>query len=422
MSVLARPTPSGGRPLPQLDALRGVAILCVFAQHLGDRFLPVVEATIERAAPPAVAPWLLTAVHHAWWGVDLFFVLSGFSLALGPLRSPGLDTASSFLLRRAARVLPAFYVALLVHIAANRHVVALPGFAGAVAAHLAVLQGYVSPGGVVLIGAAWSLTTEAHFYLLFPALARLVVAPPRWLRGAAVCGSVWLARAVLHEAFLESGVLSGLLEASQRRWIVSRLDQFVLGCLAAGAHVAIERSRFAEPAARFAPAALALAAALLLVAFRLEGALYLLPWGSWPYLLLSLSTAALVLAAVLLRGRAVRLVTPRPLCALGVVSYGVFLYHQLALGLADPRTVPQPSWPDLAQTAAVALALSVAAGALSWVLIERPAIRWAAARARAGVRGGASEEQRAPKLLQDSGAGPGSRPVSPSCPAASRDR
>lgn len=374
--------PSGGRPLPQLDALRGLAILAVFAQHLGDRFLPLVEAAVARAAPAAVAPWILTAVHHAWWGVDLFFVLSGFSLALGPIRSPGREPAAAFWRRRAARVLPAFYVALFVHLAVHRGVVAAPGFAAAVAAHLAVLQGYISPGGLVFIGAAWSLTTEAHFYLLFPALSRLLLLPTRLLRGAALCALVWLVRGLFHALFLEPGVHAGLLEASQRRWIVSRLDQFVLGCLAAAVYVAIERSRFAESAARVAPAALALAACALLLAFRLEGALYLEPWGSWPYALLSLSTAALVLAAVLCRGTALRLIAPGPLRALGVVSYGVFLYHQLALGLCDPSPGAPPAWGALVRTALAALALSAAAGTASWMGVERPAIRWAA-RARA---------------------------------------
>jgi acetyltransferase len=381
--TFARPEPSGGRVLPQLDALRGVAILAVFAQHLGDRFLPLVEETVERDVAPIAAPWVLTAVHHAWWGVDLFFVVSGFSLALGPLRSSVRNGASTFLLRRAARILPAFYIALLVHTAVHPSMVSRPGFAASALSHVAVLQGYVQPGAIVLIGAAWSLTTETHFYLLFPALARVLLTPPRWLRAAVLCALVWLIRGALHAIFLQPGVHSALLEASQRRWIVSRLDQFVLGSAAAAAYIAIEHSRFADAATRLAPAALLLTGAALLVSFRLEGALYLVPFGSFPYALLSLSTAALVLASVLCRGRSMRIIAPAPLRALGIVSYGVFLYHQLALGLADRTIGGKPSWLDLVRTALLAMAASVAAGAMSWVLVERPAIQWAS-RHRAG--------------------------------------
>ena len=118
-SSLERPTPHAGKTLPQLDALRGIAILGVFTQHLGDRFLPLVRTAIEAHAPPAVVPWVLTTLHHAWWGVDLFFVSSGFSLALSWIRSGGQST-TAFFLRRAARILPGYYVALAITLVCHR--------------------------------------------------------------------------------------------------------------------------------------------------------------------------------------------------------------------------------------------------------------------------------------------------------------
>jgi peptidoglycan/LPS O-acetylase OafA/YrhL len=393
MRLLARPAPSGGgRVLPQLDALRGAAILAVFVQHLGDRFLPFLEPRTERALPAALVPWALTILHHAWWGVDLFFVLSGFSLAQGYVRAftagRAGPTPHEFLLRRAARILPAFLAAIAVMLAIHPALVGRPGFAMALGAHLVLLQGYVTPGGIVLIGAAWSLTTEAHFYLLLPLLARPLLDPARparrWLVAGALCAFTWISRALLHAAILEPGVHTALLEASQRRWISSRLDQFVLGALAAAIHAAILGSPRAHVAARRAPIGVALALVALVIAFRLEGALYLDPGGSWPYALLSLATAALVLAASLLDGRALAVATPTPLCALGVVSYGVFLYHQLALGLAGRAFDAAPAtWASFGANAALALALSIAMGAASWTLIERPALRFLAARSRA---------------------------------------
>jgi peptidoglycan/LPS O-acetylase OafA/YrhL len=370
--------------VPVLDALRGVAILAVFAQHLGDRFLPFVADRVEEAVPPALAPWILTVLHHAWWGVDLFFVLSGYSLAQGYVRAferGRAPSARSFFVRRAARILPAFLVAVAVVLAVRPWTASLPGFGASLAVHLLLLQGYLVPGGIVLIGAAWSLTTEAHFYLLLPALARPLLDPARGLSrfavGALLCVAVWLTRGALHHAFLEPGVRTALLEASQRRWIVSRLDQFVLGALAAAAAVAIDRSRSAQSAHRLAPAALGASVVALVVAFRLEGQGYLTPGGSWPYALLSLATAALVLAATLLDGLGQRLASPLPLRAIGIVSYGVFLHHQLALGLAGHWLPGPPGWGSLAGTAALGLALSLAMGLASWVLVERPAIAWA---------------------------------------------
>jgi peptidoglycan/LPS O-acetylase OafA/YrhL len=370
--------------LPQLDALRGVAILAVFTQHLGDRFMPFVEAEVTRAAPATLAAWVLTVLHHAHWGVDLFFVLSGFSLAQGYLSAFARGTTPSvrgFYRRRAARILPAFYVAVVVTLAFHRVLVTMPGFAAAMAVHLALLQGYVAPGGLVIIGASWSLTTEAGFYLLLPLLAapllRRTAGTPgrRWLFGAALCAGAWGSRALLHWAVLEPGVRTALLEATQRRWITSRLDEFVLGALAAAAQAELAGGR----AARWAPAGLALAVAALVVGFQLEGDRYLAPGGSWPYAVVSLATAGLVLAASLFEGGALRVLAPAPLRAAGVVSYGFFLYHELAIGLAG-HALPAPGWASLAENAALGLGLSLGAGALSWVLVERPAMRWAAAR------------------------------------------
>ncbi|APR79792.1 acyltransferase 3 [Minicystis rosea] len=373
--------------LPQLDALRGIAILAVFVQHLGDRFMPLVEATVDQRVPRALAPWILTALHHAHWGVDLFFVLSGFSLAQGYLRAfdagRSAPTARTFLLRRAARILPGYYVALLVTLAFHRAVVGMPGFGAALAMHSLVLQGYFAPGGIVIIGAAWSLTTEVHFYLLLPLLARPLLDRARGTRrywiGAALVVAAWLSRAWLHEIVLHPGVHTGLLEATQRRWITSRLDQFVLGALAATAHAEIDRARLGAIAARFAPAAIALSLVVLLIGFRLEGELYLDPHGSWPYAIISMATAGLVLAATLAGDGLTRILAPAPLTAIGVVSYGVFLYHQLAIGLVG-SVLRAPGLASLAANAILALALAVAAGTASWLFVERPVMRWAAAR------------------------------------------
>ncbi len=386
LALLGRPTPSGGRVLPQLDALRGVAILAVFVQHFGDRFMPFLDAEAARALPAALAPWALTVLHHAHWGVDLFFVLSGFSLAQGYLRAfdRGRPAPSvvDFWRRRAARILPGYYAALLITLAFHRRVLAMPGVAAALGVHLLVLQGYVTPGGIVLIGASWSLTTELGFYLLLPFLARPLLArdaarPRRHLvNGAALVIASWASRALLHALVLEPGVRTGMLEATQRRWISSRLDEFVLGAMAAAVVAEIARQGLQTRAARWAPVGMALSAGLLVVGFRLEGELFLSPGGGWPYALVATATAGLVLAATLAEGATLRILAPAPLRAVGVVSYGVFLYHQLALGLVG-SALPAPGWASLGANAVLGLALALAVGAASWVVVERPAMRWA---------------------------------------------
>ncbi len=329
----------------------------------------------------------MTLLHHAWWGVDLFFVLSGFSLGLAHLRAveeKKATPAGAFYLRRVARIVPGFLAALGLVLVTHPSWVVKDGFASALVAHLALLQGYTGLlGGFVFIGASWTLTTEAQFYVVFPLLARRLLERRGWRLGAALVVGSWLARGALHALVLEPGVHTGLWELTQRRLIVSRFDQFVLGALAATAYVAIERSTALVRASRAAPWVLALALPALVVAFRLEGELYLDRGGSWPYALMSLVTTVIVLAVALTRGRAARVLSFRPLAAIGLVSYGIFLNHQLVLGFVEwfaPFPSRAPSWPRFAFVGGVALALSSLVGLASWRMVERPGLgalaRW----------------------------------------------
>ena len=369
-----RPSPDDGKKLPQLDALRGIAILAVFTQHLGDRFLPLVRGAVEQRLPPSLVPWVLTVLHHAWWGVDLFFVLSGFSLSLSYIRSNGAPLGA-FFLRRAARILPAYYLALAVTLLFHRTLVFAPHFSSSLFAHLLVLQGYWAPGGLIFIGATWSLTTEISYYLVFPWLARALLDVKRGLFFLALLVVLgWVMRAVLHALYVEPDVWTPAFETTQRRLLPARMDQFVLGMIAARLFVSLAAK---SQARRLAPWVVLASLPLLVLAFRLEGTFFLRPWGTAAYAFLSLVTAILVLSASLLEGRARKLFTPRPLVFIGIASYGIFLYHQLALGLCDLDRGLPPSWGNLGRTALLALALSVAVGHASWVLVEKPLIRLA---------------------------------------------
>jgi peptidoglycan/LPS O-acetylase OafA/YrhL len=102
--------------------------------------------------------------------------------------------------------------------------------------------------------------------------------------------------------------------------------------------------------------------------------------GNPAYALLSIGMTLLVLGAALLPASVARPVVP--LRALGVVSYGVFLYHQLTLELAE-RWIPGAAGVSLVAlglTAAVGLGLACFAGAVSFYLVEAPALafvsRW----------------------------------------------
>lgn len=93
------PRPATGRHIVTLQYLRAIAALGVVAVHAGDRAGP--------ALPDSVRGWI--ALGHA--GVDLFFVLSGF--LMWSILAQTRQTVSGFLLRRAVRVVPLYWIATL---------------------------------------------------------------------------------------------------------------------------------------------------------------------------------------------------------------------------------------------------------------------------------------------------------------------
>ncbi len=286
----------------------------------------------------------------------------------------------AFAVRRVARIYPAYLLALALVIAFVPAVRHHPSLALSLLAHITMMQGYVVPGGLAIIGAAWSLTTEVTFYAAWPFLARPLLEPLRsrgfrpWIFGISVVVGAWLTRAVLHEVALLPLAPAWLLEASQRRFAVSRVDQFVLGALAAVVHhpLSTKPAATSKLARRFAPWVFMLALLALPPAFYLEGNFYGRPGGSWPYALLSLATAVLVGAATLCGETASRWLFPRPLRALGLVSYGVFLNHQLLLGGTAHLAGRPGTWSALFLHGGLGLVASVIVGTLSWIWIERP--------------------------------------------------
>src|SRR5579863_7613015 len=93
------------RHLPSLDGLRGVAVLLVLIGHFA--YVPI--------ALKGIPGKIFALTHAGWTGVELFFVLSGFLITGILLDSKGAENyVSSFYIRRALRILPLYYGAVLV--------------------------------------------------------------------------------------------------------------------------------------------------------------------------------------------------------------------------------------------------------------------------------------------------------------------
>ena len=132
----------------QLDIIRGVAVLLVMGYHF-----PLI-------------PGISTA---GYWGVDLFFVLSGFlisGLLFRHHKKMGVIGVSRFYLRRAFKIYPSAYVMLaLTYVVKLLWAKPLPSYV--VIGDLLLTQNYL--GGGIWIH-TWSLAVEEHFYLFLPPL------------------------------------------------------------------------------------------------------------------------------------------------------------------------------------------------------------------------------------------------------------
>lgn len=144
-------------PLPALTGIRFVAAIQVVIFHFGAGF-----------ASRHHAPLLVTnALANGWTAVTLFFILSGFILSYtycGQIEEPGGKTR--FWEARFARVYPVYFLSLILCWPFNSH--PGPGLSIAVFTMVQTWNPFHVEYGGVWNMPAWTLSTEAFFYLLFP--------------------------------------------------------------------------------------------------------------------------------------------------------------------------------------------------------------------------------------------------------------
>lgn len=351
-----------------LDGVRGLAILLVLLWHYVVGRLPDELAALR---------WLGGL---AWSGVDLFFVLSGFllgSILLAQPRTP--TTLRNFYTRRVFRLLPlyALWLALFFILREGLTDRLTPGaytwlFTGNIPdwSYLTLTQNItmaVSGFGTNWLGATWSLAVEAQFCLVLPLL--LYACPPRQLPKVLV-GLVALAPLL---RYLSVASLS--LPLGDYMLLLCRMDALLLGVLCAWALQTPATRTWLEANQRLLRAAL--------VGFALGGVVLLETgvaeplFSAFGYLWIAGGYSCFLLLVVM--GSFERLFTLRPLRQLGMIAYGVYLFHQGISGLVHGVLLGRPptleDLPGVALTG-ISLMLTLLAAHLSWRMFEHPLIRW----------------------------------------------
>ena len=198
--------------LHYLDGLRGLAALYVVLYHCYMQ----IQGSLLLTAFPVVSRLAVYLLNFGHLAVDVFIVLSGYCLMLPVARSADgqlSGTVGRFFQRRAMRILPPYYAALLLCLLLIRFVpalgkpsaanwdIALPAFTpGVLVSHLLLVHN-LSAGWIFKIDySMWSVATEWQIYFLFPFLML-----PVWRRFgiAALLAAVfafWMAIHILFHA------------------------------------------------------------------------------------------------------------------------------------------------------------------------------------------------------------------------------
>lgn len=319
--------------LPALTGLRGVAACWVFAFHLwqfsGSTTLRV--GTTQQALP------LTPLASFGFMGVDLFFVLSGFLLSIpfhrannGASPYPNLWR---YWLRRCRRVLPAYYVQLvvLIGVALLTSKLALLAWPN-LTAHALLAQNLL-PGSVLLNPVYWSMPIEWDFYLILPLMLWVFGRMRAWLAWGLMLALAVTFRWVCYRA---------AFDPAWAHWVgypnilqlPARLDEF--GCGVLGAWLFLHK-----PLSRHAGHAWVLAGALGLVGIAVlydrVGNFLLtaqLPWVLIYFTCTGLAFGAIVRGAAVPRSVAGAWFGGRVLAWLGLISYSLYLWHYPLLTLA----------------------------------------------------------------------------------------
>ena len=332
--------------IPQLDAVRGLAILLVILHNTDEKF------------PSFHLHW---AFSNGWMGVDLFFVLSGF-LITGIL----LDTKQStnylknFYARRCLRIWPLYYSVILFMFVVIPFLSPSQGHfvfekSSPWWAYPLFLQNFLLPISTLAagpLGVTWSVAIEEQFYLVWPMVVRY-------------CSNVQIRRLAIAEICLSPALrfYLSLHHVDLYTNVFCRLDGLMAGALLA---LMVRSDKF-RPSKfnKHAWISLLVSGSLAFVTEAIH--------ARWiVFSLTAVASAAFVYLSLFSAQRWFQvLMKNRFLVWTGTISYGLYLLHKIPFGMEQMLNLDGHPFLELPIILVAGFALAV----LSWNLLEKPFLR-----------------------------------------------
>lgn len=316
-------------------------------------------------------PAIVRVASTGWIGVDVFFVISGFLITTTLLKRPvdSVASYSTFIRRRAIRLLPAYVASLLIftlvallldpHSKVLKNEYLLWTFTASLQSLLgdrvALADQHFS------MAHFWTLAVEWHFYLVFPIL---VARCRSYFRPAVALLLIAIAfRVICHFA--------GISDNGIYTFTLCRIDSIAAGCLLALVPARIGRRQSAAAAVLGAVIFISIWVALALADVPFKTLAWLQTFG---YTLLAVSLALMMYRVIHSSQRSVivRALEFKPLAAMGRASYSLYIWHlpfYPAIVLAAQNNFTDVRLAYLV-AALTGLLMTAALGGLSYLFVE----------------------------------------------------
>lgn len=364
---LQKPAIDSYQRIPELDGLRGIAIILVISFHYLNNQLVHSQAVLGKFVGKLTS--------FGWVGVDLFFVLSGFLIGSILIRNKGSENYfSTFYKKRLLRIVPNYYLLLFlfVLITTSRYFSDSYFVTGnnklSFWTYLTLTQNFFMASlnnmGNSAMSVTWSIAIEEQFYIVVPML-------------------IFFINNKHIPYFLIALMVSAcLIRYNFTHWVpsyvllVSRMDALSLGVLIAWLNTEFELSRFVNRYMKIIIGILVTDVVLCLFLFvkyqdlgGVKHSLFAIFFG-----------IALLFALTFKKGLYGKLLRNKALVWIGTVSYSLYLFHYLILGVfhhlaGNKGGIGISSFYDIALTAA-ALATSLLFAAFTYKRLETPLVNY----------------------------------------------